>query len=124
MGTHLYCRGAMLVLSVLLAGGPVVAQVSDIPPYNRADPPGDPPAVPGTAGEVQGRGPVHEAFAQPGEAAPRPSPIVTKQPPEPIQEVPPEEKPEGDNVVWIPGYWAWDEDRTDFLWVSGFWRVV
>ena len=40
-----------------------------------------------------------------------------------MDEVPPEEKPEGDNIQWTPGYWAWDEERTDFLWVSGFWRV-
>jgi WXXGXW repeat (2 copies) len=32
-------------------------------------------------------------------------------------------KPQGDNVQWIAGYWAWDTDRQDFLWVSGFWRV-
>ncbi len=49
--------------------------------------------------------------------------MVPKAPPEPVEEAPPEEKPEGDNVVWIPGYWAWDQDRNDFLWVSGFWRV-
>jgi len=24
----------------------------------------------------------------------------------------------------MPGYWAWDEDRKDFIWVSGFWRNV
>ena len=23
----------------------------------------------------------------------------------------------------MPGYWAWDDGRNDFLWVSGFWRV-
>ena len=23
------------------------------------------------------------------------------------------------NVAWIPGYWAWDDERNDFLWVSG-----
>ena len=28
----------------------------------------------------------------------------------------------GDNVVWIPGYWSWDDSRNDFLWVSGIWR--
>src|SRR5262249_59769940 len=33
------------------------------------------------------------------------------------------QKPEGENVQWIPGYWGWDEDRNDFVWVSGFWRV-
>src|SRR5262249_43813115 len=30
--------------------------------------------------------------------------------------------PEGDNVEWIPGYWSWDADRKDYIWVSGTWR--
>jgi hypothetical protein len=25
-------------------------------------------------------------------------------------------------MVWVPGYWAWDTDRKDFIWVSGCWR--
>src|SRR5205823_2702124 len=29
---------------------------------------------------------------------------------------------EGD-VVWIGGYYHWDDDRNDFLWVSGCWRT-
>jgi hypothetical protein len=74
--------------------------------------------------EVQARGEIHEAFAQPSISRQRPSPIVHKQPPEPVNELPPDQKPEGDNVQWIPGYWAWDEDRSDFLWVSGTWRDV
>jgi hypothetical protein len=49
--------------------------------------------------------------------------MVPKQPPQPIEEVPPEVRPEGENVAWIPGYWGWDDDRKDFLWVSGVWRV-
>ena len=24
--------------------------------------------------------------------------------------------------MWIPGYWAWDDDRSDFLWISGVLR--
>src|SRR5262245_42697569 len=73
--------------------------------------------------EPQTRGPVHEAFAQPpNDGRPKPGPVVPKKPPEAIDELPPEQKPEGDNVQWIPGYWAWDEERKDFLWVSGFWR--
>ncbi|MBY0527678.1 MAG: hypothetical protein K2R98_30045, partial [Gemmataceae bacterium] len=72
---------------------------------------------------VQARGPVHEAFAQPNNANPAPTPVVPKKPPEPIPEEPPEQKPEGDTVTWMPGYWAWDADQNDFLWVSGFWRV-
>jgi hypothetical protein len=34
----------------------------------------------------------------------------------------PEEKPEG-NSIWIGGYWAWDEERKNYLWVSGVWRT-
>ena len=40
-----------------------------------------------------------------------------------VEEIPPDMKPEGENSVWIPGYWSWDDDRRDFLWVSGVWRV-
>jgi hypothetical protein len=74
--------------------------------------------------QVQARGPVHEAYAEPVDSRPQPSPVVPKQPPDPIPESPPDQKPEGDSVQWIPGYWAWDEDSRDFLWVSGFWREV
>jgi hypothetical protein len=70
------------------------------------------------------RGPVHEAYAEPSETQPQASPLITKQPPEPVEEVPPDQKPEGDNVQWIPGYWQMDGDAQDFLWVSGFWRDV
>ena len=52
-----------------------------------------------------------------------PGAVVPKQPPDPIPEVPPDQKPEAENAQWLPGYWAWDEDRKDFIWVSGFWRV-
>jgi hypothetical protein len=55
---------------------------------------------------------------------PEPSPIVEKEPPEVIDEVPPEERPEGDDVRWIPGYWHFDDEADEFLWVSGFWRDV
>ncbi len=74
--------------------------------------------------EVLAKGPVHEAFAEPSERQPAPTPIIPKAPPKAIEELPPDQKPEGDNVQWIPGYWGWDEDKKDFLWVSGFWRVA
>jgi hypothetical protein len=68
------------------------------------------------------RGPVHEAYASlTTEAAPTQS--VDKKPPAPIEEMPPAEKPAGE-VVWISGYWSYDDDRKDFLWVSGLWRSV
>ncbi len=67
-------------------------------------------------------GPVHEAYAEPTNANPQAPIIVPKEPPAPVQEMPPDVKPDGQNVVWIPGYWAWDDGRHDFIWVSGIWR--
>jgi hypothetical protein len=79
---------------------------------------------PGAGGaEVLARGPVHEAFAAPVVFDPQPGLVVQRKPPDPIEEMPPEQKPEGE-TVWIPGYWSWDEERDDFIWVSGFWRLV
>lgn len=73
--------------------------------------------------EVLTRGPIHEAYAEPVAAQPTPGPVVPRQPPEPIEEMPADERPAGADVQWIPGYWGWDDDRADFVWVSGFWRV-
>ena len=73
--------------------------------------------------EVMARGPVHEAFAAPSLERPLPTQVVPKKPPDPIEELPPDEKPAGEHVIWIPGYWAWDEEAKGFLWISGFWRV-
>lgn len=72
--------------------------------------------------EVMTRGPVHEAFAETVVFDPQPGIIVLKQPPVLIEEIPPDQRPAGDNVAWIPGYWAWDDEPDDFLWVSGIWR--
>ena len=73
--------------------------------------------------EVLGRGPIHEAFAQPPDVGqPEGGPVIPKEPPEAIEELPPEQKPEGDDVEWVPGYWQWDAERGEFLWISGAWR--
>ena len=82
------------------------------------------PALPSKADDVQilTRGPVHEAFAEVVNFDPQPGLIVRAQVPKPIEELPPEQQLEGDNVTWIPGYWAWDDERNDFLWISGIWR--
>lgn len=73
--------------------------------------------------EALTRGAVHEGFAQPLAFDPDPGPLVSQEPPGPIEEVPPEYKPRGKGVGWMPGYWSWDADRTAFIWTSGFWRV-
>ena len=72
--------------------------------------------------EVLARGPIHEAYAEPSEREPAPTPVIPKEPPKAIEELPPDQKPEGDNVPWLPGYWAWDDDKKDHIWISGFWR--
>lgn len=68
------------------------------------------------------RGPVHEAFAASVSFDPEPGIYVKSAPPELIEEVPPDQRPEGDNVAWIPGYWGWDDDQSEFIWISGVWR--
>ena len=74
--------------------------------------------------EVLTRGPVHEAFAETITFDPEPGIVAPKAPPAAIEEVPPQQRPEGTNVTWIPGYWGWDDERNDFLWVSGIWRAL
>jgi len=77
-----------------------------------------------SGGEVLTRGPVHEAFAEPVVFDPQAALVVPKAPPEAIEEQPPEDRPEGADVQWIPGYWSWDDERNEFLWISGLWRDV
>ena len=75
-------------------------------------------------GDALTRGPLHEAYAQPVTWDAEDRFVVSQKPPEPIQEIPPAEKPAGDNVVWIPGYWHYDDDTNGFIWISGCWRAV
>ena len=77
-----------------------------------------------SGGEVLTQGPVHEAFAEPVVFDPIASPLIPKEPPPPVEELPPDQRPEGQDVQWISGYWAWDDSRGDFLWISGIWRDI
>lgn len=72
--------------------------------------------------QVLTRGPVHEAFADAAMEGATYGETTSRMPPAPISELPPDQRPEGANVAWIPGYWGWDDDRTDYIWVSGVWR--
>ncbi len=80
--------------------------------------------VPEADVEEYARGSVHESFADLYEANPTPSEIVALKPPEPVDELPPDQIPTGDNVQWITGYWAWDIEANDHMWISGVWRNV
>lgn len=85
---------------------------------------GDEPPLADPRPQVEARGPLHEAFAQVTTKDPEAPQAVPKQPPAPVPEEPPDQKPAGANVQWIPGYWQWDDERKDFIWISGFWRDV
>jgi hypothetical protein len=74
--------------------------------------------------EVLTRGPIHEAFAIPLTVNPRPNPIISQKPPAAIEELPPDQKPEGAHIQWVPGYFAWDETGEDYIWISGMWRAT
>jgi WXXGXW repeat (2 copies) len=119
-----------LVWSGIFQGSPLWGQdppaaPTPIPdgPDARAGSPGAPADQTGAqGGQVMTRGPVHEAFAAPVVHDPKAAPTIDKQPPAPVQELPPEQKPAGQNVQWIPGYWSWDVSHNDFIWVSGIWR--
>ncbi len=106
----------MILISMLLTSGALYGQQSD-----------QPPAIPGEEQpEVLTRGPLHEAYAQPVilEEEDDDDLIVPKVPPPDIEEVPPSDRPVGEKYVWVPGYWAWDSERNDYIWISGCWRIV
>jgi hypothetical protein len=111
-----------LTPSVVLAGLGTLLLIQSPARTQPAPPP--PPAPPAASDqyEVLTRGPVHEAYAEPVDYNPEPGPVADKAPPAPIDELPPDQKPEGNDIEWIPGYWAWDGEGKDYLWVSGFWR--
>lgn len=72
--------------------------------------------------QVLASGPIHEAFAAAVVLNPEPGIVAAKALPALIEEIPPKQKPEGD-VQWIPGYWAWDDEINEYIWVSGVWRL-
>ncbi len=78
-------------------------------------------AVPEQGIEILARGPLHEAFVSPLEDTFQPTTVVAEQPPVPIDEVPPNVRPE--DSLWIPGYWFWSATDNSYVWVSGVWRV-
>ena len=124
--------GALMVTPVLAAPPPPPA-----PPSNGASASGQAAAqvetlpqeqqTPGTTtasaeDNIALRGPLHEAFARPVSHDPIQQPVIRREPPKAIEEIPPEYRPDGDNIIWIPGYWSFEESEDEFLWISGLWR--
>ncbi len=118
------CLTAALFIAAMAGLGPILAQ--DPPPQINPPPnqEGVEPRQGGENYEAVTRGPLHEAFANPYASQPEAGLIVEKKPPEPIEEIPPEAAPAGENVQWIPGYWGWEPVEQNFLWISGLWRNV
>ena len=103
-------RHATAAVSILLTMGILSARAAD----------GG--ASPDDGAEVLTRGPIHEAFAGTITFKPVEGMMVPQAAPALIEELPPDQRPEGENISWIPGYWAWDDEGTTFIWVSGIWR--
>jgi len=102
---------AMVGLSLAIL--PAVAMDDAPPPVPAAERP-----------EVLTSGPVNEAFAQPVNLEDQGGVLAPSQPPPPIAEVPPIERPAGDQFTWMPGYWSWDTGRNNWIWVSACWRAT
>ncbi|MCS7466538.1 hypothetical protein NZK35_07770 [Stieleria sp. ICT_E10.1] len=94
------------------------------PDLQISDPAQGDPLVDELGVEYLSHGPLHESYAEPYSADPKPAPVVPKEPPPPVKELPPTLRPESEKSTWIPGYWDWDEELGDFLWISGVWREV
>ncbi len=74
--------------------------------------------------EVLSGGPVHEAFAGPVNLQPQDILSAPREPPPAVDEQPPDRSPEKQGLIWVPGYWAWDDDDENFIWVSACWRAA
>jgi len=104
----------IMVMAMFMATGVIYGEAAEqAPPMPSEEQP-----------EVLTRGPVNEAFAKPINLEDQTGLIAPTEPPANIEEVPPAEKPVGEQFAWVPGYWAWDSDRSGYIWVSGCWRAV
>ena len=104
----------MIVMAMVMATGTPIAEAAEQPP----------PIPTEEQPEVLTQGPVNEAFAQPVNLEDQTGLVAPTAPPADIEEVPPAERPAGEQFAWVPGYWGWDSDRNEYIWVSGCWRAV
>ncbi|MDB2614278.1 hypothetical protein N9Y92_03885 [Chlamydiales bacterium] len=72
------------------------------------------------AGKPIEHGPIHEAFVEKLSGDIILEALPTQPPRNIIERVP---KQPNEKMIWIPGYWAFDEKGTDFIWVCGVWRL-
>jgi hypothetical protein len=101
------------MVALVLGAGRAAAQDDQPPPTPAEEQP-----------EVLTSGPVNEAFAAPVNIQDQGGVVAPTEPPAPIAETPPADKPAGDQFTWVPGYWNWDTERTNWIWVSACWRAA
>lgn len=109
---------------IVVIGGLWLACCGVLSAQEPAAPAAAPPFPAQELPEVLTRGPVHEAFAEPVTIQNQEPVTAPAAPPPDIDEIPPAEMPQGGNYTWVPGYWAWDQDRNNYIWVSACWRVA
>ena len=116
-------KTVIIILAVLiLTAGPLYAVQQPLPPDQEQIAP--PPTPAQEQPEVLTSGPVHEAFAEPVNLQVQEGLVAPVQPPPNIAEAPPTESPQDGHYVWVPGYWSWDADRNNYIWVSACWRAA
>lgn len=65
------------------------------------------------------QGPTHEAFFTPVTSSLTNQAVAATPPDTLLERIPQQADSE---AIWIPGYWDWDAERNDYLWISGVWR--
>lgn len=118
-------KTSIMIVIMLVLGAYPLYSAADV----QSQPSGEeqlvPPPVPSQEQpEVLTRGPVHEAFAEPVNIQVQAGMVAPKPPPANIVEIAPPQRPTGEQFVLVPGYWSWDEDRNDYIWVSACWRAA
>jgi hypothetical protein len=104
----------MIVITLILGSSPLYSATDEQPP----------PIPAQEQPEVLTSGPVHEAFAEPVNLQIQDGLVAPKPPPANIAEIAPAQRPVGEQFVLVPGYWAWDTDRDDYIWISACWRAI
>jgi hypothetical protein len=112
-------------LGVAMLCGSAWGQSTPTPP----PPEPQPPALDGPTTGAEALPPADAPRTVPSAAAPAPGdPAVAgrvyapKAPPSPIIERPSGVRPDR-NARWIAGYWDWDTERDEYVWVGGSWQI-
>jgi len=132
--SRLGIASGLLVLEVMIGTGRAQAP----PPPGRAGSPplegpatelepipaaADPRRGEATAPEGETRRATHDALQAPEPRTRADRVYSRQQPPAPIAERPAGVRP-GRRAQWVPGYWDWDTEQNQFVWVGGTWQVA